>query len=212
MRSSRWQEAGIALLLAASLCTNARASAAAGEREIESRSVPSGDLRLVTDSRGVGRLVYVPRSGPPQPIDCEPLVGAWGLWIGDVDGDGKPEAIVALRKLARFDPNIENRLHVYHLIDGQCVPAWRGTRLVGRFDRIAVQGDRILVLERMGHRWQRIADIAGQDLATRWRRSFGVAAGCPIGDGWRSSTRGRLGEGEDIDLVGEPLDRRMSAE
>ena len=157
MRSSRWLAARIALLLAASLCTNAGASAASDDHEIESRPVPHGDLRLVTDSRGVGRLVYVPRSGPPQPIDCEPLVGAWGLWIGDVDGDGKPEAIVALRKVARFDPIIENRLHVYHLIDGQCVPAWRGTRLVGRFDRIAVEGDRILVLERMGQGWQRIA-------------------------------------------------------
>jgi hypothetical protein len=143
--------------VAANLCTKAGASAAADEHEIESRPVPHGDLRLVGDSRGVGRLVYVPRGGAPQPIDCEPLVGAWGLWIGDIDGDGKPEAIVALRKLARFDPNIENRLHVYHLIDGQCVPAWRGTRLVGRFDRIAVEGDRILVLERMGHGRQRIA-------------------------------------------------------
>jgi hypothetical protein len=157
MRWSRWQEAGVALLVAAGLCRGAGASAGADRRTVASRPVAQGDLRLVADSAGVGRLVYVPRSGPPQPIDCEPLVGAWGLWVGDVDRDGRPEAIVALRKPARFDPRLENRLHVYHLIDGQCVPAWRGPRLVGRFDRVAVEGDRIVVLERMGHSWQRIA-------------------------------------------------------
>ena len=41
-------------------------------------------------------------------------------------------------------------LHVYAIEDGRCVPVWRGTRLAGRFDRIAVDGDRVLALERVG--------------------------------------------------------------
>jgi hypothetical protein len=149
--------AGLVLASAVTLVGVASGEVTAAEHEIVRRSVSGGELVLVADRAGTGRLYYAPGHGHAQPIECEPLVGAWGLWIGDVDGDGQPEAIVALRKPARFDPTPENRLHVYHLIDGQCVPAWRGTRLVGRFDRLAVEGDRILVLERMGRGWQRVA-------------------------------------------------------
>jgi hypothetical protein len=66
-----------------------------------------------------------------------------------VEGDGSPEAIVTLRKKAKHDPRVENRLHVYAIEEGRCVPVWRGTRLAGRFDRIAVDGDRVLALERV---------------------------------------------------------------
>jgi hypothetical protein len=136
------------------------------DREIARRRFGAGQLRLVV-AGGVGRLRYAEPGGAERDVPCDRLMGAWGLWVGDVDGDGRPEAIVALRKPARFDPVVENRLHVYHLIDGQCVPAWRGTRLVGRFDRIAVEGDRLLVQERMGGDRQRVAWY-------RWR-GFGYA-------------------------------------
>lgn len=70
--------------------------------------------------------------------------------MGDLEGDGSPEAIITLRKPAKHDPVVENRLHVNAIEDGQCVPLWRGTRLAGRFERIAVAGDRVLALERIG--------------------------------------------------------------
>ena len=78
----------------------------------------------------------------PLPIFCDDrLEGAWGLWVDDVDGDGNVEAVVALNKKARFDDRLANRLHVYSFERSQCVPAWRGTRLAGRFDAVATDPD-----------------------------------------------------------------------
>jgi len=74
-----------------------------------------------------------------------------------VDRDGHPEILVALRKPARFDPVLENRLHVYALRAGRCVPLWRGSRLAGRFDRLAVAGVTLWADERIGHGRRRIA-------------------------------------------------------
>lgn len=125
-------------------------SPAAGTgREIARRAFGAGQLRLVVDREGMGTLLYSAPGSAERAIPCDPLKGAWGLWVGDVEGDGWPEAIVTLRKKARFDPVVENRLHVYAIEDGQCVPVWRGTRLAGRFEHLAVDGDRVLALERV---------------------------------------------------------------
>ena len=137
-------------LLARPALAKGDASAPAGEREISRRGFGAGQLRLVVDRDGVGQLRYSEPGDAERAVPCDRLQGAWGLWVGDVEGDGKPEAIVALRKSAKFDPVVENRLHVYAIEEGQCVPVWRGTRLAGRFDRIAVDGDRVLALERVG--------------------------------------------------------------
>jgi hypothetical protein len=139
----------------------------AAARVVARRSLASGALELEVDRSGVGRLVRVDGRGRRRPVACDGLPGAWGLWVADVDGEGKPEAVVALRKRARFDPVLENRLHVYSLVDGRCVPLWRGTRLAGRFDRLAVQGGRLLALERIGGGRRRVAQY-------RWT-GFGYA-------------------------------------
>jgi len=117
-------------------------------REIARRAFGVGQLRLVVDQDGLGTLLYAQPGAAERSVPCDRLEGAWGLWVGDVEGDGSPEAIVALRKKAKFDPVVANRLHVYAIEDGRCVPVWRGTRLQGRFERIAVDGDRVLALER----------------------------------------------------------------
>ena len=121
---------------------------AAAEREIARRAFGPGELRLLVDGDGLGHLRYA-EAGRESAVPCDRLVGAWGLWVGDVDGDGQLDAIDTLRKSAKFDPVIENRLHVYAITDGHCVPMWRGTRLAGRFERIAVDNDRLLALERV---------------------------------------------------------------
>ena len=141
-----------AFTLALVLCpavAGAGSSPSAGGREIARRAFGPGQLRLVVDADGMGTLLYAQPGAAERAVPCDRLAGAWGLWVGDVEGDGSPEAIVALRKKARFDPVLENRLHVYAIEDGQCVPLWRGTRLAGRFERIAVDGDRVLALERV---------------------------------------------------------------
>jgi hypothetical protein len=126
-------------------------------REIAHRSFGEGQLRLVVDGGGMGTLLYSAPGSAEQTVSCDRLEGAWGLWVGDVERDGSPEAIVTLRKKAKYNPVVENRLHVYAIEDGRCVPVWRGTRLAGRFERLAVDGDRVLALERV-QAGRRLAD------------------------------------------------------
>lgn len=102
---------------------------------IVERRLSHSRLLLTRDAQGVGHLFGAQGEASPLPVRCDDrLQGAWGLWVDDIDGDGRAEAIVALHKRAKFDDTLANRLHVYGFEDGRCVPAWRGTRLAGRFD------------------------------------------------------------------------------
>ncbi len=114
-------------------------------------------LVLARDDDGHGFLYRLDADGAGKKLTCEALEGAWGLWVEDVDRDGRLEAIVAMYKRARFDPVLENRLHVYTLIQDRCVPLWRGTRLAGRYDRISAKGGQVFALERIGRGRRRLA-------------------------------------------------------
>ena len=137
--------------------------------EVVRRPLEKADLILERDAEQRGRLLLQPPGRPAEVIPCDRLPGAWGLWVDDVDGDGRAEAIVALRKSARFDPIVENRLHVYSFEDGRCVPAWRGTRLSGRFEALAQDGQTgtILVDERLHPPRRRLARYRWVDFGYR---------------------------------------------
>jgi hypothetical protein len=53
-----------------------------------------------------------------------PWYPAWKLLVGDVDGDGRAEIILALARTDRRDRRVRNRLYVY---------GWAGDGLVDRF-------------------------------------------------------------------------------
>jgi hypothetical protein len=92
------------------------------------------------------------------------------MWTDDVDGDGHVEVLIALRKRARFDDRVANRLHVYGIEHGRCVPAWRGTRLAGRFDALATDPaapGTIVVSERLGPSRRRVARYRWHDFGYR---------------------------------------------
>lgn len=139
---------------------DARSSPVPAGELVAARSLGSATLSLYRDAEGLGTLWLAPPGGDARPVPCDRLVGAWALWVDDVDTDGHPEAIVALRKPARFDPRIDNRLHVYGFEHGRCVPAWRGTRLAGRFDALRTDPDApgtLVVSERLGIDRRRVA-------------------------------------------------------
>ncbi len=127
-----------------------------GHKPLVTRAL-SGERSLVltSDSAGRGTLFRLGPGAGRVELSCDPLPGAWGMWVADVDRDGALEVVVALRKPARFDPVLENRLHVYALVGDRCVPLWRGSRLAGRFDQVVVTGSHLLALERIGRgrRW-----------------------------------------------------------
>ena len=108
-----------------------------GLEVVAERSLRRARLILARDSTGRGHFFIGADGEPPAAIRCDDrLQGAWGLWVDDVDGDGNAEAVVALHKRAHFDDRLANRLHVYGFEGDRCVPAWRGTRLAGRFDGV----------------------------------------------------------------------------
>lgn len=121
-----------------------------GQRVVASRNLRDARLVLVRDDAGAGSLFVIDHD-EVFPVPCDRLPNAWGLWLDDVDGDGRAEAIVALHKPARFDPGDHHRLHVYAFDRGRCVPLWRGTRLAGRFDAATVEPERRATL--LVHEW-----------------------------------------------------------
>lgn len=91
-----------------------------------------GDL----DGDGVEENVRLEPEAGPGPLRARvaivghgmttrtPWYPAWKLLVGDVDGDGRAEIILALARTDRRDQRVRNRLYVY---------AWAGDGLVDRF-------------------------------------------------------------------------------
>ena len=170
--------------LVAALGASARSRA--GDRVLVERALGADRLRLVLRADGARGLWRYPRLGPRRAVACGALTGAWGLWVSDVNGDGRPDLVIALKKRARHDPVVENRPHVYTLVGDRCVPLWRGTRLAGRFEALAVQGPRLWALERVGRGRRRVARYGwrgfgyavervlwqGRTVPARWKRYF----------------------------------------
>ncbi len=126
------------------------------ERDLIRRSVGEQSFLLRVDGVGNG-AVYRVNNDKLTKLACGPFAGAWGLWVDDVDNDDQVDLVVAMKKRARFDPVIENRLHVYALRGDRCVPLWRGSRLAGRFDKVTIMGSKLLALERIGSKRRRVA-------------------------------------------------------
>lgn len=51
---------------------------------------------------------------------------------GDIDGDGKPEALVGVIKKTRFYRESERRIFIFHLVEGKVRPLWLGSKLAGQ--------------------------------------------------------------------------------
>ncbi len=51
--------------------------------------------------------------------------------VGDVDGDGQPDALVGVVKATRFHREKARRLFIFHLVGGKVRPLWMGSKLGG---------------------------------------------------------------------------------
>ena len=92
----------------------------------------------------------------PLYLDRDRATHPWKLALAELDGDERPEVLVAVRKSSRFDPIVRNRLFVYDwTAAGTIHPLWLGSRLGGSlvdFGVIAGRDglDRIVVIEQVG--------------------------------------------------------------
>ncbi len=91
--------------------------------------------------------------------------------MGDLDGDGKPEACLGVVKSTRFDPCPRRRLFVFRRVGGTIRPAWLGSRLGSTLEdfRLLPQSDGSLLLS-----LERSSAPRGGYAVLRWRwSSFG---------------------------------------
>ena len=66
---------------------------------------------------------------------------------GDIDGDGRAEAMVGVIKRTRFDKEMGRRLFIYKNLGGRIRPLWMGSRLGGILEDFRYTDGKIRSLE-----------------------------------------------------------------
>ena len=66
---------------------------------------------------------------------------------GDVDGDGREDAMVGVVKGARFYPEPARRLFIFKAVNGKARPLWLGSKLGGILQDFRFRDGRIRALE-----------------------------------------------------------------
>ena len=66
---------------------------------------------------------------------------------GDVDGDGKADAMVGVIKSTRYFPEKGRRLFIFKLVNGKARPLWMGSKLGGTLQDFRFVDGRIRSLE-----------------------------------------------------------------
>ena len=67
--------------------------------------------------------------------------------MGDIDGDGKPEALVGVVKTTRYDPVEAKRLFIFKCHHGRIRSLWMGSRLGGRLIDFRLKEGKVLTLQ-----------------------------------------------------------------
>ena len=76
------------------------------------------------------------------------------LQCGDVDGDGKEDAIVGVIKGSRFFPEVNKRMFIFKNVKGKIRPMWLGSKLGGLLQDFRLIDGIIRSIETSGdNRW-----------------------------------------------------------
>jgi len=70
---------------------------------------------------------------------------------GDVDGDGKTDAIVGVIKGTRFYPEKARRIFIFKQINGKARPLWLGSKLGGILENFRYVNGKIRAIEKTGN-------------------------------------------------------------
>lgn len=80
------------------------------------------------------------------------------LQVGDVDGDGRTEALVGVVKATRYDPTVARRLFIFKNVRGHIRPLWMGSRLGGMLIDFRLVGRKVRTLQQGAHGHYAVAD------------------------------------------------------
>ena len=69
---------------------------------------------------------------------------------GDVDGDGREDAIVGVIKATRFYPEKARRIFIFKLVNGKARPLWLGSKLAGVLKDFRYIDGKIRAMEEAG--------------------------------------------------------------
>ena len=69
---------------------------------------------------------------------------------GDVDGDGREDAIVGVIKATRFYPEKARRIFIFKLVNGKARPLWLGSKLAGVLKDFRYIDGKIRAMEKAG--------------------------------------------------------------
>ncbi len=67
---------------------------------------------------------------------------------GDVDGDGKEDALVGVVKSTRFYPEKGRRIFIFKQVNGKARPLWLGSRLGGQLVDFSFADGKVRALEK----------------------------------------------------------------
>ncbi len=85
---------------------------------------------------------------------------------GDIDGDGRVDAMVGVVKATRFHPEVARRLFIFKMVNGKARPLWLGSQLGATLIDFRFVDGRIRALESSGDTLFAISDY-------RWK-GFGL--------------------------------------
>ena len=69
---------------------------------------------------------------------------------GDIDGDGRTDAIVGVVKATRFYPQKARRIYIFKEVNGKVRPLWLGSKLAGVLEDFRYKDGKIRALEKAG--------------------------------------------------------------
>lgn len=91
--------------------------------------------------------------------------------IGDVDGDGKEDAMVGVIKSTRFYPEKARRIFIFKLVDGKKVrPLWLGSKLGGVLQDFRYVNGYVRALEVTGNNLYSVSDWKWNDFGLHFER------------------------------------------
>jgi hypothetical protein len=89
---------------------------------------------------------------------------------GDVDGDGRADAMVGVVKATRFYPEKARRLFIFKLVNGKARPLWLGSKLGGILEDFRYTDGRIRALESTKDRRYVVSDYQWGGFGMKFER------------------------------------------